>query len=159
MSTIREFDPLRDPESLRACFIELQDFEHGLDPRMPRGEDVAEPYLERMLARCECYDGVVLVAEVEGRVAGYVTVWTRYRSGEPDDDPAPHGFVSDLVVLAKHRGQGIGRALLRAAEQRSRAAGASLLRLSVKSGNDAALGLYADEGFEESERQLEKTLR
>ena len=65
----------------------------------------------------------------------------------------------DKVCVVTGAGQGIGRALLRAAEQRSRAAGASLLRLSVKSGNDAALGLYADEGFEESERQLEKTLR
>ncbi|NNL67690.1 MAG: hypothetical protein HKP30_15675 [Myxococcales bacterium] len=54
MATIREFDPLRDSEALRRCFVELQDFEHALDPRMPRGEDMAEPHLERMLERRRC---------------------------------------------------------------------------------------------------------
>jgi ribosomal protein S18 acetylase RimI-like enzyme len=101
---------------------------------------------------------VVLVAERGGAVVGFVAVWTRYRSEEPDDDPAPLAFVSDLVVSAEHRGCGIGRALLRAAEAHARAAGAPSLRLSVKAGNTAAISLYAREGFEELEIELEKRL-
>jgi ribosomal protein S18 acetylase RimI-like enzyme len=111
-----------------------------------------------MFGRCREFDGVVLVAELDGAVVGFVTVLTRYRSPEPDDDPAEHGFVSDLVVLATHRGRGLGRQLLRAAEARARKAGARALRLSVKAGNAGALALYAAEGFAAAETLLEKRL-
>ena len=101
---------------------------------------------------------MVLVAEVDGAVSGFVSVWTRYRSSEPNDDPSEHGYVSDLVVSAEHRGHGIGRALLRAAEARARQAGVDTLRVSVKARNTSALSLYSAEGFESLESYLEKRL-
>lgn len=156
--TVRAFEPDRDGPAVRAAFVALQDFERGLDPRMPAGEPIADVYLEKMFARGRVYGGVVLVAECAGEVVGFVSVWTRYRSDEPDDAPAPHGFVSDLVVLASHRGRGIGRALLRAAEERARAAGSDRVVLSVKAGNTGARALYAAEGYAEAELYLEKAL-
>jgi ribosomal protein S18 acetylase RimI-like enzyme len=158
MLGIREFDSLRDHDAVRSCAIELQDFERELDPRIPPGEQIADRYLDRMFRRCAEFDGVVLVAEADGSVSGFVSVWTRYRSSEPADDPAEHGYVSDLVVSAGHRGRGIGRALLRAAEARARQAGVDTLRVSVKAGNTSALSLYSAEGFENSEIYLEKRL-
>ncbi len=158
MLGIREFDPLRDHDAVRSCAIELQDFEREFDSRLPPGERIADRYLDLMFRRCAEFDGVVLVAEVDGAVTGFVSVWTRYRSSEPNDDAAEHGLVSDLVVSAKHRGRGIGRALLRAAEARARQAGADTLRVWVKAGNTSALSLYSAEGFENSEIYLEKRL-
>lgn len=155
---IREFDPSRDHGAVRTCFIELHEFERGLDPRMLPGDGIADAYLDLMFRRCREFDGDVLVAEIAGEVIGFVTVWKRFRSSEPDDDPRPYGFVSDLVVRAPQRGRGFGRALLREAEARARAAGARWLRLSVKAGNTGALALYASEGFEQSELDLEKAL-
>jgi len=155
---IREFDPLRDRQAIRCCFIELQDFERNLDPRMPSGAQVADTYLDLMFERCREFAGVVLVAEMDQAVVGYVTVWTRFRSGEPNDDPTEHGFIPDLVVSAAHRGRGIGRRLLHAAEARAREAGARTIRLSVKAGNAAARSLYAAEGFGDAEIFLEKAL-
>jgi ribosomal protein S18 acetylase RimI-like enzyme len=125
---------------------------------MPPGEQIADRYLERMFRRCAEYDGVVLVAETEEAVSGFVSVWTRCRSSEPEDDPAEHGYVSDLVVSARHRGCGIGRALLRAAEARVREAGVDSFRVAVKAGNTGALSLYSAEGFEHSALYLEKRL-
>jgi ribosomal protein S18 acetylase RimI-like enzyme len=158
MLEIREFDPPRDCAAVRACFVELQDFERKIDPRMPSGEQVADAYLELMHRRCREFDGAVLVAEVDRALVGFVTVWARFRSAEPDDDPSEHGFVSDLVVTEAQRRRGIGRALLRAAEARAREAGAGALCLSVKAGNTAARSLYAAEGFVVSEILLEKRL-
>jgi ribosomal protein S18 acetylase RimI-like enzyme len=158
MMRIRGFDPARDRRALRACFVELQDFERRLEPRMPAGEQVADAYLELMFRRCRLFDGSVLVAEADGAVVGFVTVWARYRSAEFDDDPGEQGFVSDLVVSEGYRRRGIGRALLRAAEARARESGARTLRLSVKAGNAGARSLYASEGFETSEIHLEKKL-
>jgi ribosomal protein S18 acetylase RimI-like enzyme len=158
MFGIREFDPIRDHDAVRSCTIELQDFERELDPRMPPGEEIADRYLDLMFRRCAEFDGVVLVAEADGVVTGFVSVWTRYRSSAPEDDPAEHGYVSDLVVSANHRGGGIGRALLRAAEARTRQAGAHALNVSVKAGNTGAISLYTAEGFENSAFYLEKRL-
>ena len=155
---IREFQPASDRERVRTCFVELQEFERGLDPRLPPGERIADEYLELMFRRCREFDGVVLVAELDAAVVGFVAVLTRYRSPEPDRDPTEHGFVSDLVVLASHRGRGVGRRLLRAAEARARKAGARALRLSVRAGNDGALALYSAEGFTTWKTLLEKRL-
>jgi ribosomal protein S18 acetylase RimI-like enzyme len=158
MVEIREYDPARDRPAVRACFVELQDFERGLDPRMPPGEPVADAYLELTFRRCDEFGGVALVADVEGRVVGLVVVWTRYRSSELIDNPQEHGYIPDLVVSASHRGLGIGRSLLRAAEARAREAGAASLRLSVKAGNIGAQALYSAEGFVESDIYLEKAI-
>jgi ribosomal protein S18 acetylase RimI-like enzyme len=158
MVEIREYDPSRDGQVLRSCFIELQDFERELDPRIPRGDEIAEAYLELMFRRCREFSGVVLVAALDRTPVGFVTIFTRYRSSEPDDDPRERGFVSDLVVAAAHRSSGIGRRLLRAAEARAREAGVSSLELSVKAGNTIARALYSAEGFAESELHMEKPL-
>ena len=158
MLGIRKFDPRRDRQAVRTYVVELQDFERTLDSRLPPGERVADAYLDVMFRRCREFDGVVLVAELDRAVVGFVAVWTRYRSSEPNDDPREHGYISDLVVSATHRGRGIGRTLLRAAEARAREAGAREVRISVKAGNAGALSLYSAEGFEEFEIYLEKSL-
>src|SRR5258706_2987805 len=103
---------------------------------MPPGDGIADTYLERMLDRCESWDGAVFVALVDGRVGGFVCVWTRVPP-EPDEPDRPYAFVSDLVVLEALRGRGIGRALLAEAEHHARAHGAAVLRLDVMIGNDA----------------------
>lgn len=155
---IREFDSARDREALRSCFIELQEFERTIDPRIPPGAEIAEPYLARMFERCREFDGVVLVAVVEGAVVGFVTVWTRYRSFEPEDDPGTYAYISDLVVSAPHRGRNIGHSLLQAAETRAREAGATSIRLSVLAGNTPAMSLYSAAGYRGCEIYLEKRL-
>ncbi len=155
---IREFDAARDHESLRSCFIELQEFERTLDPRLSPAEQIADAYLALMFGRCREFDGVVLVAEVGDAVVGFVTVWTRYQSTEPDDDPTAHAYVSDLAVSAAYRRRGVGRSLLRAAEARACDAGAAWVRVSVLADNTAAISLYGAAGFREFEIVLEKRL-
>jgi ribosomal protein S18 acetylase RimI-like enzyme len=156
---IREFDASRDLPAIRECFIELHEFERRLAPGRSAGDQIADAYLDLMFRRCREFEGSVLVAEEVDGILGFVTIWARYRSTEPDDDPAEHGYISDLVVTATRRGAGIGRALLRAAEARARAAGAQVVRLSVLAENHAARAFYRDEGFEDSEIVLEKRLR
>jgi GNAT superfamily N-acetyltransferase len=59
--------------------------------------------------------------------------------------------VHDLAVLPEHRGQGIGRALLRAAEEHARRRGCAKLTLEVREDNAQARGLYHDQGFRDFE--------
>ncbi len=60
---------------------------------------------------------------------------------------APLLNVHDIAVLPEARGQGVGRALLRAAEAFARQQGCCKLTLEVLEGNRAAQGLYASEGY------------
>lgn len=158
MPLIRSYDAARDAASLRRCFIVLQEVERELQPALPGGEEVADAYLARMLARCSEWAGEVFVAEEEGEVVGFVCVWGAVPQEEVDEVPGPFAFVSDLVVLPEHRGRGIGRRLLARAERHARQRGAALLKLAVLAENTAARRLYEELGYAEHEVVLAKPL-
>jgi ribosomal protein S18 acetylase RimI-like enzyme len=155
---IRDYAPTRDAAALRACFVELQEAERALEPGLPEAEGIAELYLARLHERCTRWQGRILVAEVAGEIAGFVSVWGRVLSEEPDRDPAPAAYVNDLVVRAPHRRRGLGRALMRAAEVYARGCGARWLGLGVLARNRGARALYDELGFALYHLQLRKPL-
>ena len=59
--------------------------------------------------------------------------------------------VHDIAVLSGHRGQGVGQALLKAAEDYARKRGCCKLTLEVLSGNAQALSSYIRFGFTQYE--------
>jgi ribosomal protein S18 acetylase RimI-like enzyme len=90
-------------------------------------------------------DNVILVADTEaGSNVGQV--WL----GEAPDPytGARRGYIYDLYVEQAMRGQGIGRALLEAAQAASRARGDLELGLTVAMHNESAQALYQALGFE-----------
>jgi [ribosomal protein S18]-alanine N-acetyltransferase len=87
----------------------------------------------------------LLVAKIDDKVAGAALVFLRRGS-----DLAR---LYSIAVDARARGRGLGAALLQAAEQAARAAGARRLRLEVRHDNAAAIGLYRKLGYEVFARQ------
>ena len=88
-------------------------------------------------------DGALIVAEADGMVVGRLSIVR---------DPHPaSGHVADLglMVAASHRRRGIGRALLRAAEDWARSSRVSKLELHVFPHNEPAIALYRKLGFRE----------
>jgi GNAT superfamily N-acetyltransferase len=156
---IRDYAAESDAPALRACYIELQEFERALEPDLPPGEETADAYLALLFDRCARYRGRIFVAEREGRVIGFSGVQAAMPPDEPDEPQEPYAFVSDLVVLPEARREGTGRALLARAEQFARGEGARVLLLGVLARNAGARALYRDEGFRERFLFLEKTLR
>jgi ribosomal protein S18 acetylase RimI-like enzyme len=63
-------------------------------------------------------------------------------------------FMDELFVEAAQRGQGLGRAALRALMEEARALGVRALHLEVEASNPAGQALYRSEGFSGSDRQL-----
>jgi GNAT superfamily N-acetyltransferase len=155
---IIEFDRSVHLQQLRACTIELQDFEHALDPRLPTGSDIVDEYVPQMLMRCKDCDGKIFLAEVGGEIAGYVTILTKVSSGELEDGDIEYGLVADLLVRKNHRGSGIGRKLLVAAESYARNHDVKWLRIAALSGNRPAVEMYNSMGFSKMFVEFEKKL-
>lgn len=79
----------------------------------------------------------VLVAELDGRVAGFVVFWV----------VADEAEILDIATDPDMRRRGVGVALVEAAVQASRDAGAAAMHLDVRAGNEPALALYRRVGF------------
>ncbi|MFJ8823174.1 GNAT family N-acetyltransferase [Streptomyces sp. NPDC102467] len=84
-----------------------------------------------------------LVAELDGRVVGYI------RLGYPTALPATAHVrqIQGLAVADSARGHGLGRTLVRAAVDRAREQGARRITLRVLGHNTPARKLYEAEGF------------
>ena len=155
---IRECDPVGDRQGLRDCIVELQDFERALEPTLPAGETMADSYLTFLFDQCARSSGRILVAEDVGGVAGFVCVLTKVLPEEPSDPPHEYAYISDLVVLPRHRGRGLGGNLLARAEALAREAGVGSLHVGVLAKNQAAHELYQNMGFSDFQVQLVKRL-
>ena len=87
----------------------------------------------------------VLVAVVDGAVAGYAT----YGPFRPHDGYR-HTVEHSIYVDAAVRGRGIGRAMLAALLDRARAAGLHVMVGGVEAGNSASIALHERLGFEKA---------
>ena len=155
---IRDYDAQRDAAAVRTCFVTLQEFDHQIDPAAPRGEAVADAYLDRMFARCATWSGQVFVAALDGAVVGFVCVWGRVPPQEPDEPQADYAYVADLIVLTAWRRRGIGRALLARAEAYARSLGMDTIGIGVMAGNREARALYEARDYHEVHIELRKSL-
>ena len=91
-------------------------------------------------------DGAELVAVIDDRVVGGVRVVR-------EQHPATRHVASfGLLVLADHRGRGIGRALLAESIRWAEGVGIRKLELAVYPDNEAAIALYRSCGFAEEGR-------
>lgn len=82
--------------------------------------------------------GQILVAEVDGRVAGMATGQLLVSTAEG----SLALLVEDVVVSFAHQGQGLGSALLQAVGDWGHAFGAVRMQLLADLGNDMALEFY-----------------
>lgn len=100
------------------------------------GERISRASLARLLTR---ESAEVWVAEAGGEVVGDAVVLFR------------RGFATarlySMVVDPDHRGRGVAKALLEAAESGARERGSVVIRLEVREDNEAAVALYRQAGY------------
>jgi ribosomal protein S18 acetylase RimI-like enzyme len=143
---IRRARPDDLPELGRLATLLVEEH-HGYDARRfiaptPR---TPQSYATFLGPHLDSADAVVLVADVDGRVAGYAFVALEgfdYLSLR-----GPAGVLHDLLVSPEHRGQGVGRLLLEAALAELRARKAPRVVLSTAEQNRSAQQLFERFGF------------
>ena len=129
----------------------LQDHLRALDRTgmVQRPPGFGARYARVALPLIRRYHGRILIAERDGRPVGFVAAYVRPRNRMRDLElrPGRHGFVMDLYVAPSVRGQGIGTALLRAAEGFLAERGCVRLFLDVFAPNGRAHSLYRRLGY------------
>ncbi len=131
---------------------------YGFDSRrfLPPGDDPEEGYawfLGTQLDRADC---VVLVAERDGDVVGYVWATLEELSWRELRDAA--GFIDDVVVNEAGRRLGVATALIEAAADWLRAHGAPRVLLWTAEQNEGAQKLFAKLGFRRTMIEMTREL-
>ncbi|MDS0284202.1 GNAT family N-acetyltransferase [Haloarcula onubensis] len=108
---------------------------------------IRETVVQRIVA------GNLLVARRDGRVVGFVMFTVEHGRYEQDVTP---GLVENLFVQPAARREGVGSALLGAAEDRLVDDGATVVQLEAMSDNEAAREFYAAHGYTPHRLELEK---
>lgn len=140
--------------SLEVCPLDLSDpgeaeiwlelLDHYARDPMGGGEglaDYARVHLISVMQEVPGFHGAL--AWLDGRAVGLIDCFAGFSTFAA----RPLLNVHDIVVRAELRGQGIGQALLRWAEERARSLGCCKLTLEVLSNNTRAMASYEQAGF------------
>lgn len=112
--------------------------EHIADIARLEKECFAEPWSENALAEeLSNADSHFLVAEC-GEVAGYIGV----------QEICGEAYITNVAVFEKHRKNGVGRMLLKTAEEGAKSRNCDFITLEVRVSNTPAISLYESEGYE-----------
>jgi ribosomal protein S18 acetylase RimI-like enzyme len=116
--------------------------------------DVADAF-DRLYAIVESQSHVTLIARRRGERAGFLLLL----DGLPDEVTLlPQAFVAYMAVEPSLRGQGVGAALLAAAEDEARRRRLPYISLMVTEENEPACRLYEHAGYRTERRLLCKAL-
>lgn len=146
MVDIREFTEA-DTEQVLSCIVALQEHERMVEPLHRPGYEMAEEYLAFLQMQCLSCEGKIFVAVLNEALVGFSSVWIEEQFEEILTEPMRAGYISDLVVLKKFRGAGIGPALMGKAEAFLIEQGVGLVKVGSLSRNPAAANLYRKLGY------------
>jgi GNAT superfamily N-acetyltransferase len=113
-----------------------------LEASLREGEPLPDAFAEKLRKAVETGDMDVLAARSEGRILGVAVL--AYRPNIPAG--ALFASIEDLYVRPEARRQGVGRALLTAANERCTAHGVSYVEVQVE--DEAAESFYASLGYQ-----------
>lgn len=108
-------------------------------------EDGEAAFVEFIRAQLDRADAVMLVAEDDSGVAGYVFV--RMEPESIEDLRGSTAYLHDIYVDPKMRRAGVGRQLVEAAKESARTLGSRSLMLGVSPHNDEARRLFEGAGL------------
>ena len=147
---IREYRA-SDRVSLVRLMEELQDYLVSIDDlkRMRRMPEYGESYTERTLQNVAKNNGIIYVAETEGRIVGLVVGIIPVQTKEEllELFPCKRGVVLELIVENGYRGKGVGTLLMEKIEGYFKQKGCSVSGVDVFPPNKDACHLYQKFGY------------
>jgi GNAT superfamily N-acetyltransferase len=154
---VRAYEP-HDREAAIGLMDQLNRHEDAIAGDRATSWEAAEACLDREIEMEREGDGVLLVVEAGGEVVGLGSLRIDQPTPYLRADVARVCWVSNLVVDARWRGQGVGRLLIAAGEDWARRQGAGRMSIGAIIGNDGALAAYEALGFTRAVIELKKDL-
>ena len=144
--TIRRAEP-RDADALGRLGAALMRTHYAFDMRrfLEPGEGAEEGYAEFLVSQLRDRESIVLVAERDGDIVGYVFAAIEPLSWKDLRDEC--GFIHDLLVTDAARRSGVGESLLNAAIDWLREQEMPRVVLGTAAQNDTARRLFERRGF------------
>lgn len=136
-----------DRAALIEQFRSLNRYEDAITGDRRTDRQAGADSLDAALRRISGTAGRALVAERDGQIIGFLFVAIEEDAVFVREELRIYARVAEFFVRDTERGSGVGRALLKEAEQLAAARGLSRLAVSVLSGNSDALAAYARLGF------------
>ena len=100
-------------------------------------------------------DYELLVAEVEGEIAGFVDQWVIHDFAHG----AKLSYIQNLYVTSKHRGKGVGSKLLEEIIKSAKNKGVLEIHVVTEFENKSAISLYRKHGLVKASLQLEREFK
>ena len=120
-------------------------------------ENAPEVLRDSMRAGLADESSVVLVAMIDGEIAGFLRGWVF--ENIPGYLPTRKGFIHEIIVRSEHRGHHVGQHLLRSAVKWFRRQGVETIEVKISGKNSVARAFWGIEGFKERQFVMELDLR
>lgn len=151
MITVQPYTP-EDKDALMRLMIELQGHVASIDPmhRIRTLEDFdTEKYIDDLLRTIERDRGILFVATEDNHLLGFIAGGIPQETEEDllDHYPVREGKIYELVVSAKHRGQGTGRQLMEKMEEYFKEQNCEFIRVGCLAPNTATHAFYEKCGY------------
>jgi GNAT superfamily N-acetyltransferase len=134
-----------DADGIARIFLQSAEYHASLDPERysaPAFKTISARYREgRQHPPHAAEDGITLVAELSGEIAGFIDARLE-ESPDPMHREMTYCHIAEFAVRHRHQNQGIGGGLLRAAEEWGRRRGAEFASLEYHSANIRASSFY-----------------
>ena len=159
---IIQYDPVYEND-VKDLLVELQSHLVQIDPYriLALRVNFREDYFAHVLSAVRRHTGRIFLAIEDKRAVGLaICLIPPYGEESRLTTTCPKiGFISDLVVIAAMRGNGIGKALHAAAEQYFSEQNCTFMQLCVSAYNERALTFYENNGLEKDCYYLKKPLK
>jgi GNAT superfamily N-acetyltransferase len=126
-------------------WTELMDFHKDIDPLFTRSAQAADNFLKYIGESMEKDDSELFVAEVSGKLVGYVMA--NVSKYPPVFVQEKYGMISDAAVTASFRRRGTGEALVAAAADWFREKGISRMEMRMLNANSVSGAFWEKMGF------------
>ncbi len=143
---IRDMDNA-DREAVIDLIWQLNLFEDKISGDRAPGRKAAAAGLGANRRRMSDHGGAELVAEIDGKVVGYLLCVIEKTDAYIRERYGMCAYIAELVISEGHRGKGFGRQLINAAEAYARGRDMPSIFIGVLAGNAAADQLYEGLGY------------
>ena len=101
----------------------------------------------------------IFIAEIGGKLIGFIHAQLQEAPNIPIFVPRQYTVIVDIGVHSQFQRQGIGKLLMKTAEQWAKEKGSSSIELNVYEFNKTALAFYQSLGYETLSRKMTKQIK